>query len=172
MKRLNSNVSSTKSALKERPEILDTLSMNVSVNVPLQMISYQMGIVLRQSHVTRKLISHYPAAGDYSLTDNFLHLCSGALSDNICPDFPATLQHAHDCGFRRVFPDGSHSLTTRLVHVPRFSADESLINLNLATGTAKFATLLVLKAKTNAMQHEPCRFLSYADGPCDLVRTN
>ena len=67
-----------------------------------------------------------------------------------------------------------HTLSAGLVHVPCLAADESLINLDLAVRpTAELAaSALVLQSKTDAMQHEPCRLLSYSDSSGDLVRTN
>jgi len=57
------------------------------------------------------------------------------------------------------------------VHIPRFAANESLVNLNTASGTAHLAAAMagVLHRQPEPVKHEPRRFLCHADGLGDLV---
>src|SRR5258708_4292337 len=58
------------------------------------------------------------------------------------------------------------------MHVLELAADKSLIHLDGAASVAKFENRLVLDCKANAMQHEPCALLGYADISPNLVARN
>ena len=51
------------------------------------------------------------------------------------------------------------------MHVARLATDERLVNLNLA---GQLYAIVQLKAKANAMQHEPCGLLGDAHGAVNL----
>src|ERR1700683_3470495 len=55
------------------------------------------------------------------------------------------------------------------VHVPRFSANETLINFNFAR---KLYSIVVLQAKPDAVHHVPCAFLSNSERAVNLPRAN
>ncbi len=90
-------------------------------------------------------------------------------------DFSATLQKSADDNFiSSAFWQSrlSHFGAFVSMHKAGFAADESLINLNMASASAKLAAVLILHCKSDSVKHEPCGFLSDTDCTVNLVRRN
>src|SRR5205807_136959 len=73
MKRLYSNVGSTKAALKQRPEVFDAVSVNIALYVALKMIHDQMGVVFLKSQIVAKFVGHNPSSRHDAIFDNLVH---------------------------------------------------------------------------------------------------
>lgn len=58
------------------------------------------------------------------------------------------------------------------VHIASLAADEGFIHFNLCAPPAEFYKGLRLHRKANPLQHEPCAFLSDAEGAMHLVTTD
>jgi hypothetical protein len=54
------------------------------------------------------------------------------------------------------------------MHIPRLAADERFIHFNFRAGTTQFHKRLILKRKSKALQHKPCRLLSYSNRAVNL----
>jgi hypothetical protein len=66
-------------------------------------------------------------------------------------------------------PRDADFLLAALVHVPRFAADESLIDFNLSSQLVKPR---VLHCQTNAVEHKPSRFLSDIQPAMQFIGTD
>ena len=58
------------------------------------------------------------------------------------------------------------------VHVASLSADESFVNFDFASASAKFQKRLSLHRETDSVKHEPCGLLSDAERTVDFVGAN
>src|SRR5947208_4843328 len=175
MKRLYSNVGSTQAALQQRPEILYALHVNLSINVFLKMVHELMIVFRFQIVVTSELVSHNRRAALNEVSHGSMYGGILAISDDSRFDFPAALKCAdnYSLAVSALHSDSvTESSAFALVHVSRFAADVSLINLNRPIRSAEFAASLVLQCLANPVQHEPSRLLSYSDGTGDLVGAN
>src|ERR1017187_1788698 len=175
MKRLNSNVGSTKAALQERPEILNAIGVNLSVYVLLKVIDELMLVLGFEIVVASKLVSHDCGTSLNEISNSSMNSRMLAISNDSGFDSSATLKCADDYSLAMsTLHSNAIAETTALtlVHIASLAADVGLINLNGSLGPTKLATVLALQSQANAMQHEPCRFLSNADGAANLVRTN
>src|ERR1700722_2056722 len=175
MKRFHSNVSSAKAALQQRPEVLNALSMYLSIHVLLKMVHKSMVVFRFEIVVSSKLISHNRRASLNKITHGSMHGGILAISDYPCFDFSTALKCADNYSLAVSALHSNAIAQTAaftLVHIACLAANISLINLHRPVRSTKFAASLVLQSKADAMQHEPCRFLSYADGAGDLVGTD
>src|SRR5207244_114474 len=137
---------------------------------------HELMIVFRfQIVVTSELVSHNRRAALNEVSHGSMYGGILAISDDSRFDLSAALKCADNYSLA-VSTLHSNSVAETaafaLVHVSRFAADVSLINLNRPVRTTKFAASLVLQSEPNAMQHEPRRLLGYSDSPRDLVRAN
>src|SRR5438876_6648569 len=165
MKRLYSNVGSTKPTLQQRPEVLYALHVNLSVNVLLKMVHELMIVFRFEIVVASEFISHNRGAAFNEVSHGSMHGGILAISDDSRFDLSAALKRSDDHSLA-VSALHSNSVTETaafaLVHIPCLATDVSLVNLNRPVRPTKFAASLILQSETNAMQHEPSRLLSYA----------
>src|SRR6266568_231689 len=147
MKRLYSNVGSTKATLQQRPEILYALYVNLSVNVLLKMVHELMIVFRFEVVVASELVSHNRRAALNEVAHGSMHGGILAISDHSGFDLSAALKCAND---DRLAVPALHSnaiaetAAFALVHVTSLAADVSLINLHWPARPAKFAASLVL----------------------------
>src|SRR5437879_14177 len=81
MKRLYSNVGSTKAALQERPEILYALHVNLPVNVLLKMVHELMIVFRFEIVIASELVSHNRRASLNKIAHGSMHGGMLAISD-------------------------------------------------------------------------------------------
>src|ERR1700731_4619413 len=130
MKRLYSNVGSTKATLQQAPEILYALYVNLSVNVLLKVVDELALILGFESVVTSELISHNRGAGLNEVSHGSMHGWILAISDDSGFYLSAALQSGNDYSLAVSALHSSttaETLTLALVHVSGFAADVSLI---------------------------------------------
>ena len=72
MKRLYSNVGSTKAALQERPEVLDSVGVNLTFDIPLNMVDYFMGELIGQSVAIRGEVIGNDLRSTFKVIENLL----------------------------------------------------------------------------------------------------
>src|SRR5256885_15876077 len=105
MKRLYSNVGSTKAALQERPEVLYALHVNLSVNVLLKMVHELMIVFRVEIVVASELVGHNRRASLNEIAHGSMHGGILAISDYSGFDLPAALKCANN-----------HSLAVSALH--------------------------------------------------------
>ena len=71
-------------------------------------------------------------------------------------------------------PASQRSDPTIPVHILKLAADKGFVNFDSASfGPAELGSQCAgLESESQAMQHEPCGLLSYADSAVNLPRTN
>src|SRR5438132_8899409 len=148
MKRLNSNVGSTKAALQQRPEILYALHVNLSVNVLLKVVHELMIVFRFEIVVASELISHNRRAALNEVSHGSMHSGILAISDHSGFDLSAALKCADNYSLAVSTLHSNAIAETAafaLVHVAGFTADISFVNLNRPIRPAKFAASLILQ---------------------------
>src|ERR1039458_473366 len=98
MERFNGNIGSAQSALQERPEILDSLSVDFPVYVVLKVVDDLVSEIIRQTAVADEFIGVHFRARENVLADDFVHDDFLALRDDGGFDVSAAFQHSHDYG--------------------------------------------------------------------------
>src|SRR5712692_1095579 len=170
MKRLYSNVSSAEIALEQTPEVLKAIGMHSPVNVLL-------GVVHDVMHVTpvEKIVSRCAVGIDGRAILYLLkNLCLQSVPLHIGHYFGAnftsvTIKHSDDSSFTVVCSGLLVSKSAVFVHIERLPADIGFVHFNAIATSTNLEQGLVFHGNTNAMQHEPCGLLSYADGATNFV---
>src|SRR5439155_6029109 len=156
MKRLYSNVGSTKAALQERPEILYALHVNLPVNVLLKMVHELMIVFRFEIVIGSELISHNRRSALNEVSHGSVHGRIFAISNHSGFDLSAALKCADNYSLAVSTLHSNAIAETAafaLVHVAGFTADISFVNLNRPIRPAKFAARLILQTYAQALQH-------------------
>jgi len=162
MEGLDTDVGSFETALQQRPEILDSVCVNASVNIGLGMIHELMNIIRIESSIRREFIGKHLRA----CFDVRPHFCLQRVAPAVRHMLDAHLagfavQQAHDQFFARAASAGDLRLFI-FVHEAGESADESLVGFDWPFRT-EFLKTAALHCLTNAMEHEPSGRLSDAE---------
>src|SRR5690242_13644543 len=124
MKRLYSNVGSTKAALQQRPEVLNSVGVNIALYIALKMVHNQVSVVARQPLIVHELIGHDPSSRHDAIFDDLVHLFLLAfMAENGSLNFAIAFKHTHDSSLAVTALHSAIStqaLTLRSVHVPSF----------------------------------------------------
>src|SRR5208282_5894800 len=134
MKRLYRNIGSAQAALEQRPEVFDSVGMNVLSHVTLKMVDDFVSKAIFQIGIASELVGVNFRAGFNHLAHDLFGEILSAVRDDGGIYFPAALQHSHDNGL--AVSAAVHSalaaqtLPFVAVHESRFAADESLIHFN------------------------------------------
>jgi hypothetical protein len=169
MKWLNADVGAMQSALEQAPEVFHRVRVNVLVDVLDSVIDNRMLKVAFESVVRLQFISENRAASLYMLAHLFLKFMLAAIIHDLQANIAAAFYHTHDS--RLVFAARARDLarTNVLVHVPRFAADKSFVDLNFAAELVKSS---FLHRQTNAVEHEPSCLLCDAKAAMEFVATD
>jgi len=169
VKRLDADIGSVQAALQETPEVLDCVCVYIAADVFDRMIDYRVIVIVGQSFIRKQFVAENRGTGFDVFADRFLKFLPAALINMHRTDLPVSLYHAKDDRF--VGSAGAVNLfrSLVLVHVARLAADEGLINFYFA---AQLAAPTTLHCEPNAVEHEPCGFLSNTDGAVNLPRAN
>src|SRR5579864_4870173 len=162
MKGFHGNVCSIQSTLEQRPKIFDSVCVDSPVNVPLCMVNKLMHVFIFQALVSLQLIAIQKASKSNVLVNIFSERVSKTVCDDLSANVSTTFNHSHDLHFifRAValFAVNPARLNI-LVHVARFSTNESFVNFDFARIAAKFHHGTLLQGKTDSVIHEPSGFL-------------
>ena len=170
MKRLDTHIGSVDTALQQAPEVFEAVGMDAPVDVFDGVVNNPVRVVGRQTLVGKQRVSverraRFDMLFDFRLQDSFL-----AAGNNGSANASAALQDAHDGGLIFGSCASDAALANAQVHIAGFAADESLIGFDFA---AQLATKgIILHGKPDAMQHEPCGFLSHLHIAGDFVGTD
>src|ERR1700680_1502330 len=160
MERLNTHVGSMQTTLEKRPEVLQAVCVYAAIHVFCSVVNDLVLVLLAQTFVTAHLISEQRGSRVDVLTDDWLQSFLLPIWDDLSANATPTLQDSHDdCFVPEALAHASDSaLVHALVHVPRFASDESFVRFHFATKLA--SEVLILQSEPDAMQHEPCGFLT------------
>lgn len=172
--RVHANVGAGQRALQERPEVFQTVSVDVTAHVLNRMVNRFVDIRFIQAAISGKRIGANSGFHFNVLKDCTLKAAHISGRDNHCADLerPATvapLKDAHDNGFSCCATALNPSLALARVHIGSRTADKRFIGLY---GAVQFLKRASLNRNADAMQNEPCAFLSNADGAVNLVAAN
>jgi len=170
MKRFDRNVRPRNAALEKRPEILKAVGVYAAIYVLSRMVNDLMSVIRCQSVVGHERIAVERRASGDVFANFVLQHGLAATRDDGSADLPAPLQDAHDCGFVFRTSASNAALAFRDVHVPRFAADESLIDFDFAAQLGPEE--IVLHCKANPLQHKPCRLLGNLNVASNFVATH
>src|SRR6476469_4844684 len=134
MEGLDRNVRATKTALQQTPEVLQAVRVDLAIDVLFGVVDYVMNIFPLEPEVRFQFVRVHTR----SLFDVLLNVGNNSnesrIFDDLGPDMSITLQDALDANLA----DCAAALASqfldlgRFVHVPRFAANEGLVNLDLA----------------------------------------
>ena len=170
---LHAHISSLESALEQTPEVFETVSVDLSVNVFLRMVDN----LMLESLFPESLIGHkgigidraacFDMGANLSLQSVFL-----PIADNRAANFSAAFQNADDGHFVFCSSLSNPALALIGVHEAGGPADESFVHFDLAPAPTEFQNRTVLHGESDALKHEPCGLLSDAKGAAYFVRTD
>ena len=174
MKRLNSNVGSTKAALQERPEVLKAVRVDAPINISLGMVNE-----LMHESVMEFVIAHRIVAVDLGsvfdvVQDFVLQNLASSVRDYRCTNL--TQIAVKNSLYYSLAMVPAHLLVTQsaiLVHVASLTANPSLVNFDFGfwSSTADFGGIprTAMQSLTDALKHEPSGSLCDADSPGEFV---
>jgi hypothetical protein len=166
------NVCALQSALEQTPEILQTVSVNLSVNVALRMVDNFVPEIFLESHVGHERIGVDRAACFDMSGDVGLQSVLFAIGNDHSADFAAAFQHAEYSSLVFGASFSNPATVFLAVHVSGSAADEGFVYLDFAIVATEFEDGAILHCKPNAVKHEPCGFLSDAEGAANFVGTD
>jgi hypothetical protein len=159
VERLYADVGSMQATFQETPEVFHHVGMNVTVCVLDSMVDNCVLIVCAQTFVRLQFIGEDRCACFDVLADLLLKFSLATIVYNEGSHVAAAFDHTHDYGFIFAASSSNDALTLRLVHVARFSTDESFVNFDFAR---EFAAVLPLLSETDSVQHEPRGLLGHS----------
>ena len=172
VKRFDADISAFDRPLEQAPKVFESVCVNTSANVSVSMVND--AVLVSRSQV---VVGHKRIGVDRSIFLDVLDNCGMqgtalAIRNHGRADFSATLKNSENGGL--VFATSRADTTGMFfgVHVDRLAADESFVYFNLFALAAELTESGGLHSQTNAVHHEPCRFLSDADGAANLVGTD
>lgn len=175
MERLDSNVCALQSTLEARPEVLNTVCVNMSAYVFLNVIYGLMyEVALSKAAVSAIHIGIDGGLLFDSLQNLVLQSLALHIGNNSCPNLArATVKHSHNYGLAGAAngssSDSRANRSLAAVHVLYPSADKGFVYFYRAAFAAHLAERLILHGLTDAVKHEPCRLLGNADGAVQFV---
>jgi len=150
MERFNSDVSPAQRALEQRPEIFDSLCVDLTANVLPRMIHHLMHELISKSIVGDGGICVDLAAGSNIRQNRFLQSFAPDIRNNPCADFASSAVEHSDDGCLTKIDIAAPLLSANLlqfesaasVHLPSVTADKGFVALYRATtSTADFHPL-------------------------------
>jgi hypothetical protein len=167
------HVGSFQSALEQAPEILQSVCVDLSIDVLLGMVDGLVDeILLLESLIGQERIG-VDRAACFDVSANLgLQVMLAPSRNHHCADFAAAFQNTEYGSL--VFGASLSNPATMLlgVHVSRCAADESFVYFNFAPIPAEFQNRAVLHCKPDAVKHEPCGLLSDAESASNFIGTD
>src|SRR6266851_4610401 len=170
MKRFHGNVGSTQHSLKQRPEVFESLCVNLSMYVFLSVVHNFMHKVTMQVIESDSAIRIHCAAMLYVFKNCVLQCFALDVRDDLrthLPQFP--VKHAKDGCLVHVaitLPLSPSPLEVELpaaVHLVRVRPDKGFVAFNgAALCSAELVGQIALHGSPEAMKHKPCRLLCNA----------
>ena len=170
MELFNRNVSAFELALEKRPEVFETVGVNLSVNVPFRMVNdLVLEPLMPQSLIGHERVSVDGAACLNVSADIGLKRMLFAIAHDRSANLTTTFEHAHDGHFVLGASLSNPALSFVCMHESRSTTDESFVYFNFAARAAHGNGMLGLHGEADAVEHEPCRLLSDSQSATDFV---
>src|SRR5579875_1345158 len=171
MEGFDADIRSLQAALQERPEILDSVRMNLLVYVCLCMVDHVMDILAIQTVVGNLRIgedfrSSFDVLANLGMERFVLHV-RDVRDANLAG---IAIQNAHNDSLTAAAGSADRFRPTVLVHVAGEATDEGFVGFDLAFQFRPERTFL--HCQTDALEHEPRGFLSNAQILRQLVRAD
>jgi hypothetical protein len=171
VERLDADVGSFQAALQERPEILDSVRVNVAVYVLFRVIHELVNIIRIEASIGREFVSENFRARFDIRAHFLLQRMALAVSDVLHADLASlAIQQAHDQLFARSARAGDFRFLV-LVHEAGEPTDKRFVRFD-GTAPAEFREGSALHCKADAMEHEPCGFLTDFQITSEFARTD
>lgn len=170
MERFDTYVGAAQSALQEAPEVLQTVCMNVSLDVGFGVVDELVDIIGAESEVGVRFVGEQVRARFDVLLDRHIQTRPASIIQNGNTDLSSALQH----GVNRNLADSAatfalhDALLAVIVHVANLAANEGLIDFDFAIQLA--AVVVILHCQTNSLKHEPSSLLTDAYSPVEFPR--
>lgn len=183
MERLNRDVRSVQASFQKRPEVFDSVGVNLTANIFVQVIHNLMNILLRETIVSNGLVSKH--------LGTMLNMLKNRILQSLALD---VRNHTHANFARLAVEDSMHSSLARkisfvpcirvvrelgtnllqsnlaaLVHVLSLSSDKGFVNFDRPSASSELLNRTFAQSKTQTLQDEPCGLLSHADGTSKFV---
>ena len=173
VERFNVDVCSLESALEKAPEILQSVCVNLPVNVGLSMVY---DLVL-ESLVPESLIGHERIGIDRAPRLNVsanlgLQVMLPASGNDIGADLAPTFQNAHDSSFTLDAPVSNFLAALVGVHESGCATDESLVYFYFFAAPAEPYSFLLMQSETDAVHHKPSGLLRNAESAGNFIGTD
>src|SRR5579871_409602 len=171
VERLNRHVSALQSALQEAPEVLAAVGVDLPVHVAFGVDDDVVSIVGVQAVVREQFVgvdfrSASDVLADLRLKDRLPVALHDTRTHGAVAIFAVPREQTHDGNLAFAASALDDAVALPLVHVPRLTADVSLVNLDV---TSDFGKRLVLHGETQPVQHEPRGLLSDTDVAREFV---
>lgn len=172
MEGFDADVGSFQAALEQRPEILDPIRVHIATNILFGMIHELVDVIRIEASIGRQLIGEH-FRSRFDVRAHFRLQCVAlAIGDMLHADLASlAIKQTHDQFFPRAASASDLLRFFVLVHEARESTDESLVGFNRPAST-EFRERTALHRKPNAMEHEPCGFLTDFQISREFARTD
>lgn len=172
VERLDAHIGSVDPALQERPEIFESVGVNLPLDVFLSVVNHFVAVLLRQTVIGLERIAVERGSSSNVGADLFLDCFLAAVGNDGEANFATAFQHSHHGGFVLAASSGDSTLALIDVHVASLAADESFIHFNLFAVLTELQKGFALHGKTDAVHHKPCGLLSDTKGAAHFVGTD
>ena len=169
MKRFDANVGAIDPTLQEGPEVFESIGVDFSIDVFFCMVNHFVSVLLGQAIIGMQRIGIERTLSGNVIPHFLLKWTFAAARNNDCADLSATFKHSEHWSLILAARSGNSAFALIEMHIPRFPTDESLVHFYF---TAQLAKRFVLQGKTDAVHHEPSRFLSDAKCATYFVGTD
>jgi hypothetical protein len=157
---LDADVGSVDSALQEAPKVLQSIRVDLAVNVLYRMIDHLMLELVKAAvglqGIRVECCPGFDVLPDFGLKRFLFAIRNHSGADGAVLSILAAFEDSHNCGLILAAGAGDLSGAYCLVHVARFLADESFIGFDMAS---QFVRPLQPEGNPNPMIHEPRSFL-------------
>ena len=161
VERLNRDVGSVQSALEARPEVLNSIGVDVAANIAVNVIDYLMHVRASNEGIGGVFIGDEVSASLHIVEKRGFHGRAFAIPDNASANLAAPLQHSHHDSLAIASGVVQPLDPLALVHVLYLAAYKGLIALYGAIA-AEHIAVSITHGYTDAVQHEPCTLLGDA----------
>jgi hypothetical protein len=165
VERLDTHVGAVQAALQKRPEVLQSIGMDLAFNIRLRMVDDLVRKVLFQTPIGEQFVGVDVRSFADVFFNDWLKSFLFAVLDYGRSHFAAALEHSHYDGLL----ERAILVPLAGVHIAGFSTDEGFIHFDV---TGEFAAVLALLGQTDAVKQEPSGFLSGTQRASDLATTD
>ena len=173
MKLFDADVCAFESALEQAPEVFESISVNLSVNIAFRVVdNLMLEILILQSLIGVESIG-VDGAMRFDVAMNLgFDVWLAAIGNHGSANLSAAFQHANNWSLILAASFGDAASPLVGVHESSSTTDEGFIYLHLLSMSADFGERIILHRKTNPVQHEPCGLLSDAKSTRYFVGTD